>query len=202
MNEQVEEILQFWFPEASDAADPDQPTGPELWFVRSVEVDREIKRRFGKLVERARAGALEPWASSARGRLALILLLDEFPRHIHGERPEAYASDAQALQLSYDGLDEDMDKDLDIPLRAWFYMPAMHAEDADAQLASVELFSELLDTAPPAYRTLCEALLRRAERHREVVERFDRFPHRNHILDRASTPEESAFLQTSGDELL
>src|SRR5262249_2212200 len=105
----------------------------------------------------------------------------------------------EALKLCLDGLDDAMDQQLGIIERAFFYMPAMHAEDVDAQLVSVEVFGELAAQAPPEHRPLVQGFLRHAERHREVVERFDRFPQRNAILGRSSTPEESTFLQQSGE---
>lgn len=163
-------------------------------------MDRTIERRFGKLVEKAREGALDAWTSTPRGRLAVILLLDQFSRNIYRDSPEAFAGDEKALSLCLDGLDEEMDKGLSAPERAFFYMPTMHAEDLDMQLTSVEVYEELAAEAPPEHKELCETFLQQAHRHRDVVERFERFPHRNAILGRNSSPEEAAFLQQN-DEL-
>lgn len=196
MDERIDEILKFWFDAPSE--DEDRPVGVELWFQRSARIDRQIEKRFGRLVEKAKRGALDDWASTPRGRLALILLLDQFNRNLHRDSPEAYSGDEKALALCFDGLDEEMDKKLPTLERAFFYMPCMHAEDTDAQLASVEVFQELLAAALPEERDTCEKFLRSAERHRDIVERFERFPHRNNILNRTSTPEESTFLQHSG----
>lgn len=199
MSERSEEILEFWF---GQRGDDDAPSGSDLWFARDAGVDADLKSRFESLVRQARAGVHDGWATTARGRLALILLLDQLPRFIYRDTQAAFESDEAALQLCYDGLDDELDKQLDIPMRAFFYQPAMHAEDVDAQNASIEVYEELADMAPPAYHDLCERFLRMAHRHREVVERFERFPHRNNIFDRSSSHEESAFLQTSGDEMM
>jgi uncharacterized protein (DUF924 family) len=196
MNERIEEILEFWFGDPPEGEE--RPRGRELWFQRSARVDRTIEKRFGKLVDQAKAGKLDAWASSARGRLALILLLDQFNRNIHRDSPEAYTGDEKALALCFDGLDDGLDRHLSIQERCFFYMPAMHAEDVDAQLASVEVFQELVGESPPEERDLAESFLKHAEQHRDVVERFERFPHRNAILGRSSSAEESIFLQQTG----
>lgn len=197
MNERIDEILQFWFDQAPD--DEERPSGAELWFGRSLRVDRTIERRFGKLVEKAKSGALDDWTSTPRGRLAVILLLDQFSRNIYRDTPEAFAADEKALALCLDGLDEEMDKHLGSFERAFFYMPTMHAEDLDMQLTSVEVFEELVESAPPEHKAACEEFLKHARRHRDVVERFERFPHRNAILGRSSSSEEAAFLQQNDE---
>lgn len=196
-DDRIEEILEFWFGDAPEGEE--RPSGRDMWFARSARVDRLIQKRFGRLVERAKEGALDEWATTPRGRLALILLLDQFNRNLHRESPEAYAGDEKALSLCFDGLDEGMDRHLRPVERCFFYMPAMHAEDTDAQLASVEVFGELVAEVGDEDRPLCEEFLRHAERHRDIVERFERFPHRNAILGRTSSSEESAFLQQSGE---
>lgn len=193
MDERIEEILEFWFGPAPE--DEARPTGMDLWFGKSIRVDRLIEKRFGKLVEKAKAGELDEWTKTPRGRLAVILLLDQFTRNIYRDTPEAFSGDEKALALCLDGLDEEMDKSLGPIERAFFYMPTLHAEDLDMQLTSVEVFSELAASAPPEHKATCEAFLRHAERYREIVERFERFPHRNAILGRPSTAEEAAFLQ-------
>ncbi|MCB9593390.1 MAG: DUF924 domain-containing protein [Sandaracinaceae bacterium] len=196
MDEKIAEILSFWFDPPPEGEE--RPQGMELWFAKSAATDRKIERKFGRTVERAKSGALDAWAETPKGRLALIVLLDQFNRNVHRETPEMFAGDEKALALCLDGLDEGMDRSLNALERAFFYMPCMHAEDVDMQLTSVEVFAELLAEAPPEHKKACEAFLQHAEKHRDVVERFERFPHRNAILDRSSSPEESAFLQHSG----
>lgn len=191
--QRIEEILGFWFDDPPEGEE--RATGRELWFARSSRVDREIQKRFGRLVEKAKSGALDAWAVSPRGRLALIILLDQFNRNLHRDTPEAFTGDEKALALCLDGLDEAMDKKLRPLERCFFYMPAMHAEDTDAQLASVEVFEELVNEVAEPERSTCAAFLKHARLHRDVVERFERFPHRNSILGRTSSSEEAAFLQ-------
>lgn len=196
MDERIDEILEFWFGDAPE--EEGRPSGTELWFGRSARVDRTIEKRFGRLLQKGKAGDLDGWAASPRGRLALIILLDQFSRNIHRETPEAYAADEKALALCLDGLDDEVDRKLGFLERLFFYMPAMHSESTDDQLTSVEIFGELAAEAPPEVKPTCQSFLKHAERHRDIVERFERFPHRNSILGRQSTPEESAFLQQTG----
>jgi uncharacterized protein (DUF924 family) len=197
MDEGIEAILQFWF-----GPPPEEgfPTGAELWFGKSARVDRTIERKFGKLHAKAKAGQLDAWGATPRGRLALIVLLDQFTRNMHRDTPAMFSCDAKALRLCLDGLDDEMDKKLSIIERCFFYLPAMHAEDLDMQLTSVEVFTELVEAAPPTERARCEGFLKHAERHRDVLERFERFPWRNAILGRSSTSEEATFLQQNGGE--
>lgn len=196
MDERIERVLQFWFepPQEED----DRPSGRELWLEKSTRVDRLVEKKFTNLVEDALSGKLETWGGSPKGRLALILLLDQFPRHIWRDNRRAYDGEEKALALCFDGLDEDMHRKLDAYQRAFFLMPCVNAEDPDAQLAGVEEFQELVNEAPPDKRPLCQEMLKIAEKHRDIVERFDRFPNRNNILGRSSSSEESAWLQHSG----
>lgn len=196
MDPRIEEVLSFWFGRSPEEG---LPSGVELWFGRSARADREIEKRFGKLLPKAKAGQLDDWAKTPRGRLALILVLDQFPRHYFRDSKEQYSGDEKALALCLDGLDEEMDKKLALIERCFFYMPAMHAEDLDMQLTSVEVYTEVCASATPEERALSEQFLRYAERSRDVLERFERFPSRNAILGRSSTPEEATFLQQSGE---
>jgi len=195
-DERIEGILKFWF--EAPGSDEDRPVGMELWRGDDPRVDRLIETRFGELVKQANAGELDAWGATPRGRLALILLLDQFNRNLHRNTPEAFTGDEKALALCFDGLDDEMDKKLSALERAFFYMPCMHAEDTDAQLASVEVYAELAEQAPPDAKKTCVTFLELANTRRDIVERFERFPQRNGILGRSSSPEESAFLQHSG----
>jgi uncharacterized protein (DUF924 family) len=196
MDPRIEEALSFWFgPPAAEGF----PSGEELWFGKSARVDRELDKRFGRVFPKAKAGQLDAWASTPRGRLALILICDEFARRMFRDTPEMFSGNEKALSLCLDGLDDNVDKKLTATERCFFYAPAMHAEDVDIQLTSVEVYGELREAAPPDHRALCERFLRLAERSREVLERFERFPNRNAILGRSSTSEEATFLQQSGE---
>jgi uncharacterized protein (DUF924 family) len=177
MESEYRAVIDFWFRELR----------PRQWFVEGgPSLDNAVKARFGPLVERARRGALDHWATSARGRLALILVLDQFPRHVFRGSKDAYASDLTAQALALDGLRAGMDEELALSERQFFYLPLMHSEDRDVQARSVERYTALRDEA--------QAILGFAVDHRDTVARFGRFPHRNEVLGRASTPEEQAFL--------
>jgi len=179
-----EDILDFWFGPAPHAA-------RNVWFRKNRAFDATIRGRFGAAIETALAGGYRDWTVSARGSLARVLLLDQFTRNVFRETPRAFAGDAQALATSQRAIDVQLDRALD-PYARWFlYMPFQHAEDRASQQRAVELFGQLADeglTDP----------LRWAERHAAVVSRFGRFPHRNAILGRPSTPEETAFLAELG----
>jgi uncharacterized protein (DUF924 family) len=177
MESEYRPIIDFWFRELT----------PRQWFTEGgPDLDERIRTRFGALVDAARRGALDRWAATARGRLALIILLDQFPRHVFRNRPEAYASDSRAQALTREGIELAMDEELTLAERQFFYLPLMHAEDREVQALSVERFTALRDAA--------QAVVGFAVGHCDVVARFGRFPHRNKVLGRASSPEEEAFL--------
>lgn len=183
------EVLAFWFG-STDAADP-------RWFKRSEAFDAAIRERFGATVASALAGRLDGWAAQPPGALASIVVLDQFTRNIHRGTPAAFAGDAQALtlalQLAHSG------EHLRLPpLQRWFaYLPLEHAEDLTLQQQCVRLF-EALAAEPGPHREALAGALDYARRHHDVIARFGRFPHRNAILGRASTPEEVAFLLQPG----
>ncbi len=195
--DRIESILEFWF-----AATP--PAGPlpaerqELWFGGAEATDRLIRGRFAEDVQRAQSGEYDQWRQSPHGALALILLLDQFTRNMFRHSPAAYASDEKALRLCRAGLAQGQDQNLSILQRAFFYLPLEHAEEPQAQALSVALFAELLAQAPVGLKAACRGFLDYAERHREIIERFGRFPHRNQTLGRPSTAEEEEFLRQPG----
>jgi uncharacterized protein (DUF924 family) len=171
----------------------------ELWFgAESETYDAEIRARFGDLLERAAAGTLAGWGDGARGRLSLILLLDQFPRNMFRGTARAFDYDAQALALTLSGMQSAADGALDFPERLFFYMPLQHAESEDAQDESVAAFRRLLGEVPPELHAIFAEVLRYAEKHRSVIERFGRFPHRNAVLGRASTTAEAEWLAAGG----
>ena len=185
----VEEILNFWFgrPETEEYGKP-----RKVWFVKKAEFDEEIRDRFESDCELAASGKLDIWQESADSCLALILLLDQFPRNLFRGTPRAFATDPQALAAARNAVDRGFDRHF-LPVRRWFlYLPFEHAEDLQLQQQSVKLFEQLRDdpasASPIAY----------AIRHFDVVKRFGRFPHRNQILGRQTTPEEAEFLKQPG----
>lgn len=192
-------VREFWFGEGPPAAEA--LTGrEELWFgPKGRAHDDEIRTRFGALHERAAAGELASWADGPRRRLSLILLLDQFPRNMFRGSARAFATDAQALALTLTGMQSAADGALDTVERLFFYMPLQHAESRDAQDESQAAFRRLLAEAPPELRDLCTDALRSVEKHRAIIERFGRFPHRNSALGRPSTADEEKWLAEQGE---
>jgi uncharacterized protein (DUF924 family) len=195
--ESRETILDFWF-----GREPDDATAAreraELWWSKDPATDREIRRRFEPLVTAAESGELEPWRAQPRGRLALILLTDQFPRNIYRDRPAAFRFDGLARALCLEGLEEGADRKLRPIERVFFYLPLEHSEDLEHQDRCVALFEQLADEVAPEQRATFANYHDYALRHRVVIERFGRFPHRNAILGRESTAEELEFLEQPG----
>ena len=160
--------------------------------------DAELRARFEPLVREAAAGALDAWAVSPRGRLALILLLDQLPRNLFRGEPRAFATDAQALAWTLSGMDAGLDRALPPIERTFFYMPMEHAEDLAVQERGVAAFQALAREAPPALRAALEGSAAYAVLHRDLIARFGRFPHRNSVLARAATADEERYLAEGG----
>lgn len=196
--ERAEEILQFWFGELDEGGWDFDPARYDLWFGKSPETDRVVTERFGEDARAAAEGRLDPWAETPRGRLALVLLLDQFPRHIHRGKPEAWAQDPKAQRIVLEGLARGHDQALRPIERSFFYLPFEHAEDAALQARSVALYRALAEAAPEAVRARYASFLDYAIRHQVIIDRFGRFPHRNAILGRESTEKEEAFLLLPG----
>lgn len=171
-------VWQFWF----------ETLEPRQWFQKSAPLDRAIAEQFGDLQRRACACELSHWRESHRGRLAEILILDQFSRNIYRDRPEAFASDALALVLAQEAVRQGVDQALEAKERAFLYMPYMHSESLCIHRDAVRLFDQ------PGL----EDNLKFEIRHLEIIERFGRYPHRNAILGRESTSEELAFLEQPG----
>jgi len=190
-------LLHFWFgTDADDAATARDKAG--LWWGHSIETDELLRDQFGLVVAEAARGQLGRWGDTPRGRLALILLLDQLPRAIHRGAPEAFAQDATARQLAESGLAVGIDRLLRPIERLFFYLPFEHSEDLADQNRSVQLFRELGSSVPGSHRETFDGFLQYAIRHYEVIQRFGRFPHRNRILGRESTSEELSFLDQPG----
>jgi len=192
-----ETLLHFWF--GADADDTVTARHKaELWWGHSIETDELLSDRFGRVAADAARGQLGWRGDTARGRLVLILLLDQLPRAIHRGKPEAFAQDAAARQLADSGLAAGADRLLRPIERLFFYLPFEHSEDLVDQVRSVQLFSELCASVPNSHRETFDGFLQYANRHYEVIKRFGRFPHRNQLLGRESTPEELVFLKEPG----
>jgi len=172
-----DDVLDFWFDPANEAH----------WWRRSDAFDAEIFRRFGVLHESATRCELWQWRASAEGRLAEIIVLDQFSRNLHRGSARAFAADPLALALAQTAVATGADRAVDQRRRVFFHMPYMHSESRAIHEVALQLFAD----APAGNRDY-------ERRHKAIVDRFGRFPHRNAALGRASTPEEIEFLKTPG----
>lgn len=199
MSEQsgFDEVLVFWFGKEGLENGVDKATS-ERWFTKNEAFDEEIRTRFGATYEKARAGALDGWAQSARGRLALVILLDQFSRNMFRGSGRMFESDDQALALANEGIERGDDRRVGVDGRSFFYMPLMHAEDLETQERCVALFTAMRDELDGEAKANAAYSLDYAVRHRDIVKRFGHFPHRNALVGRASTPEEVEFLKQPG----
>lgn len=193
----VEEVLSFWFGGQGLDTGVDGATAAR-WFQKNDAFDEAIRTQFGATYEAARGGGLDAWAHSPRGRLALLVVLDQFPRNMFRGSGRMFESDARALRQAEEAIAQGEDRLFRPEGRSFFYMPLMHAESLPAQERCVALFTALRDELEGAARDNAALSLDFAVRHRDIVARFGRFPHRNEALGRMSTPEESAFLQQPG----
>lgn len=176
----VESVLHFWFHELR----------PDDWWEKRPAVDIEIARRFASLHDRLTREASPQVYVSARQHLAAVIVLDQFSRHLYRNDPRSFAQDPLALAIATAAIDGGFDRQLAPDLRRFLYLPFEHAESRQVQARSVELFAGLGSSHAQS--------LEYAWRHKEIVDRFGRFPHRNKVLGRSTTPEESAFLQQPG----
>ncbi|MET0691297.1 MAG: DUF924 family protein [Candidatus Binatia bacterium] len=193
----IECILDFWFGTHLDDAVIAKEQA-ELWWSKNRETDDKISRRFEASVRAAAAGELNAWRATARGRLAFIILTDQFPRNIYRDTARAFSCDSKALTWCLEGLHGRSDRELRPIERVFFYLPLEHAESREHQAKSVECLTELVASVPMEQRSTFEEYLNFAMRHRDIIDRFGRFPHRNNILGRESTAEELAFLTERG----
>ena len=194
MDSTPEAVLAFWFAGVGDDAQTAKARN-DVWYGSNAAFDEEIRQRFGALVEDAERGELKLWKLSAQGTLALIVVCDQFPRNIFRATPRAFGLDQRAQALARDAVAQGLDRELGIVERSFFYLPFEHAEDADAQRQSLRCFEQLHADAPPDLQAFTADALHWARDHHDIVTRYGRFPHRNLILDRVSTPDELDFLR-------
>lgn len=191
------DVLDFWFG-GDDAAGPEGTF--QRWFGGGEAFDAEIRDRFGALTETALGGGLVEWEEDIRARLALVLVLDQFPRNIFRRTARAFAGDARALRLAGRSVAGGEDMQLSPLERSFLYMPFQHAEDIEAQREGVRLFAALAnENAPEPVRKMLRSNLDYARRHHDIVARFGRFPYRNAVLGRETTEAEARWLEESGD---
>ena len=188
-----DDVLTFWFEDATHNPEALLRRGT-VWFRADPAFDGECAGRFAGLLEDAARGGLSDWAATSRGRLALVVLLDQMPRNIHRGSPAAFMNDTQAAAHCVAGIEAGQDRVLHPVERVFLYMPLQHAEDLDLQRRSVEQFESLASEVDTAWRDPFIENVRYAREHHDIVERFGRFPHRNRILGRESTEEELRYL--------
>ena len=174
-------VLRFW-----------EKAGPEAWFAKDDDFDRTIRDEYEALHHAAARGELADWAADWEGALALILLLDQFPRNLYRNSGHAFATDGLARRIAVDAIADGFDLKAPMPLRIFFYLPLEHSEDPVHQARSVELFEAADDDGGTG------DFAKWARLHRDIIERFGRFPHRNAQLGRKSTLEEKVFLAEGG----
>jgi uncharacterized protein (DUF924 family) len=175
------EVLQFWF---SDRARP-------LWFEKDIKFDEDIRARFGPMVHEAQMGGFDDWRSSADGALALLLLIDQFSRNLHRGQAKAYLGDARAREVAAEAIARGFDQRYPFPDRVFFYLPFEHCET----LANQDRYLELMHGCVREFGEVAVEYVEYAHRHRNIIKRFGRFPHRNAALGRETTEEEAEFLK-------
>ena len=191
------DVLRFWL--GAYPLDAGAMLGVQRqWFRKDEAFDARLREDFGATIAAARAGRLDRWADTAEGRLALLIVLDQFTRNAFRGQPDSFAGDAQALALALRGIELGHDQAVPPLARMFCYLPLEHAEDLVLQERSVALFAALREAPGAEPRATYDSLLEYAHKHREVIARFGRFPHRNRILGRTSTPDETEFLKQPG----
>lgn len=193
MPARYQDILNFWFADMDSQGNVPSETSMR-WYKKDDRLDQYIREHFLADLEAAMRGEYNDWLDQANSRLALIILLDQFSRNLFRNDPRSFTQDEQALQIAIDGLAAKHDQQLLPVERSFFYMPFEHAEDRGMQAQSVELFKQLHAEASEQYKQSFEHSYDYALKHKVIVDRFGRFPHRNKILARQSTDEELQFL--------
>ncbi len=196
--ETISEIVSYWLGSSLDNTEAASGRR-DWWYKGGAPVDDQIRTRFGNLVPQACARELMAWQSTPDGALALILLLDQFTRNLYRNTPQAYAGDACAFEVVTRAIEQKLDTPLPPVSRIWLYHPFHHAEDVEDQDRGLVLLNEIRQEAPAEWQPYVEQSIKGWTRHRNIVARFGRFPHRNAVLSRNSTDEELNFLKTNSE---
>jgi uncharacterized protein (DUF924 family) len=189
----INEVLRFWFADR-DLSEPTLDSRMTCWFNSDEQFDAELADRFTSLAERALTGELDDWAERPLGRLALILLLEQFPRHIYKDSPDAFRGDRKAMTLCQQGVANDAYRELNAVQQLFFFMPLQRAESIKIQQTSVKIYNALSSNVSSTLRDTFETVAHFAELRRDVIAKFGRFPHRNAPLGRSNTGAEEAHL--------
>ena len=193
----ADDVHRFWFGEVDDWLEC-ATRNTERWFQRGQELDAPVREQFSALLQAAGRGEVNNWIDTPRGAMALILTLDQFPRHIHRGSAQAFDLDPKALHLCQLGVERGLDEKLSCVERGFFYLPMEHAEDLQVQEQGVALMHANTRSGPPELREYLENATTYGELHRDIIAQFGRFPHRNEVLGRASTEQEIAYLNGGG----
>jgi uncharacterized protein (DUF924 family) len=193
---EIQRVLDFWFT-GCERDTPNIDARMDRWFGSSPELDQQIADLFGPTVERASRGELDHWTETPQGKLALIIVLDQFRRNIYRGKAEAFALDHKALKLCVDGTVAGDYKTLSPEQQIFFFMPLQHSESRKVQEKSVSIYKALASRVSATLRETFVTTAQFAELHRDIIADFGRFPHRNEVLGRENTPAEAAYL--SGD---
>jgi len=194
---EYDDVLNFWFG-TLDAAGCADAAHAERWWKKNQSFDDELRQRFGTLHEAIANGDHDDWLKTPRGRLAYVIALDQFSRNLFRDSPRMYAYDAKALGAARKGVAASVDKALAHDERIFLYMPFEHSEELADQALCITLFARMCEGLSGDALKRAQDNVTYARRHHDIVKRFGRFPHRNAILGRASTPEEAEFLTTPG----
>lgn len=190
-------VIEFWFGTHHDGYKVSDAVSKK-WWSGGPKLDQQCRDRFGDTHHAAACGELAGWCESPHGRLATILLLDQLSRNIHRKTAAAFAADSEAQRICLEGVEAGHDKQLRPIERAFYYMPLMHSEDLAMHDRAAALFAALAEDVPEAERGMYSSFVKHGEQHRSLIERFGRYPHRNEVLGRQSTPEEITYLEADG----
>ena len=196
--EKIDTVLKFWFGRVEKTVIPSERRA-RIWFGESKEVDEEIKQEFSKDLESAIQYNYQEWENNPRGQLALIILLDQFSRHVYRDTPKAFAQDEYALEICIHGIQNKADHHLSLIERVFYYFPLLHAENIACQKQSVHAYQNLVDLAFPETHIIYDSFLQFAQHHFGIIERFGRFPQRNMVLGRDTIPSEEQFLKQADE---
>ena len=189
------QVVQYWFDGAEHDVERIQAMS-KVWYSFSAERDAEIERQFGTLLQEIVNRQRQDWSQTSTGALALVLVLDQFTRQIYRKTAAAFANDEQALAITYSAISRGLDQEMSVPGRLFVYHPFQHSEKLKDQEFGVQIVRNLQNRCEQNWYEYVSESLRFFEEHCEIVRQFGRFPHRNDVLKRSSTPDELEFLRT------
>ncbi len=197
--ESFDRILKFWFGRVEETIVPSENRA-RIWFGEDPEIDSEIKEQFNADLEKAMGNECKDWQETSRGQLALIILLDQFSRHVYRNTPKAYDQDDTALAVCLAGIHNESEHSLSLIERVFYYFPLLHSEKIEYQEQSLRVYHTLADMSFSETRVIFDSFFKFANHHYTLIHRFGRFPQRNAILGRDSSPEELAYLKETQDK--